>query len=157
MLAKIAAATESYREANRRREQVATPGLEVPHFLRKALLVDQAIELMPCDAVFVPAESGQTARTVTRSRLPVWVVAAGLNPAALQGLCFCAGLHPHDLVVEPPCWREFARQWLVDFEIEPQHALLVAGPSSMNPGSSQRLEFFDFTGDPHPVFGGEGA
>ncbi len=154
MLASIAAATETYREANRRHDRTAEPHNDVPHFLRKALLVEQAIDLMPCDAVFVPTESGQTARTMTRARLPVWVIAAGLKSAPLQGLCFCAGIHPHDLDVEPPSWREFARQWLVDFEVEPRHALLVAGPSSMNPDSNQRLEFFNFTEDPQPIFGG---
>ena len=154
MLAKIAAATEAYRDANRQSQRATAPNSEVPRSLRKALLVDHAIELMPCDVVIVPVESGQTARTVARSRIPVWVVAAGLEPSVLQGLSFCAGIHPHDLAVEPESWRDFARQWLKDFGIEPRHALLVAGPSSMNPDSSQRLEFFDFTGDPQPVFGG---
>jgi len=154
MLAKIAASTETYRDANRQSQRVAAPNRDIPRSLRKALLVDQAIKLMPCDAVIVPVESGQTARTVARSRLPVWIVAVGLQPAVVQGLCFCAGIHPHNLTAEPESWRDFARQWLEDFEIEPRHALLVAGPSSKNTDSSQKLEFFDFTGDPQPVFGG---
>ena len=154
MLAKIAAPTEAYREANRQSQRAAASNSEVPRSLRKALLVEQAIALMPCDAVIVPVESGKTARTVARSRIPVWIVATGLNPAVLQGLSFCAGIHPHDLAIEPACWRDFARQWLEGQEIEPRHALLVAGPSLRNPDSSQRLEFFDYTDDPHPIFGG---
>jgi pyruvate kinase len=155
MLAKISTSTEAYREENRQSGRAGAQSGELPRSIRKALLVDQAIELMPCDAVFVPVESGRTARTVARSRIPAWVVAVGLEPGILQGLSFCAGIHPHDLDAEPESWRDFARQWLEDFEIEPNHALLAAGPSSMNPDSNQRLEFFDFTDEPEPVFAKE--
>jgi len=90
MLAKIAAFTEMHRPKTslaKRREMgdiLVNP---------KAILVERALEIAPCDAVLVPTREGSTARAVARWRAPVWVVAAGPDPAAMQGLAFSYGVH----------------------------------------------------------------
>jgi pyruvate kinase len=71
----------------------------------KAMLVDRALELAPCDAVLEPTREGATARAVARWRAPVWVVAAGGEPATMQGLTFSYGVHAVDLEEEPEDWR----------------------------------------------------
>jgi pyruvate kinase len=110
----------------------------------KAMLVDRALELAPCDAVLVPTRGGSTARAVARWRAPVWVVAAGREPAAMQGLAFSYGVHPVDLEEEPDNWRGYANRLLSELGLPCKQVLLVAGPSPRNPEANQRLELMVF-------------
>ena len=141
MLAKIAAFTEMHRPKTSlamRREMgdiLVNP---------KAMLVDRALELAPCDAVLVPTRDGTTARAVARWRAPVWVVAAGREPANMQALAFSYGVHPVDLEEEPEDWRDYARRLLMELGLPCNQALLVSGPSSRNPNANQRLELMVF-------------
>ncbi len=151
MLAKIAAATEEYRTATIPRPRRPAPTADTPRILLKAHLVDDAISLMPCDAVFVPTVGGGTARAVGSTRPPLWIVAAGLDHGALQALAFSAGIHPIKLSEEPECWKAFARQWLVDHGVKPRQVLMVAGASLMLKEFNQRLEFFDYTDESAPT------
>ena len=141
MLAKIAAFTELHRPKTSlavRREMgdiLVNP---------KAMLVDRALELAPCDAVLVPTRGGSTARAVARWRAPVWVVAAGREPAAMQGLAFSYGVHPVDLDEEPDNWRGYTQHLLLELGLACKQVLLVAGPSPRNPEANQRLELMVF-------------
>jgi pyruvate kinase len=141
MLAKIAAFTEVHRSKTSlamRREMgdiIVNP---------KAMLVDRALEITPCDAVIVPTRDGSTARAVARWRTPAWVVAAGSESAAMQGLAFSYGVHAVDLDEEPDDWRGYARGLLSELGLPCREVLLVAGPSSRNPEANQRLELMVF-------------
>jgi pyruvate kinase len=141
MLAKIAAFTEVHRSKTSlamRREMgdiLVNP---------KAMLVDRALEITPCDAVIVPTRDGSTARAVARWRTPAWVVAAGPESAAMQGLAFSYGVHPVDLDEEPDDWRGYSRGLLSELGLHCRQVLLVAGPSSRNPEANQRLELMVF-------------
>ncbi len=141
MLAKIAAFTEVHRSKTSlamRREMgdiLVNP---------KAMLVDRALEITPYDAVLVPTRDGSTARAVARWRTPVWVVAAGPESAAMQGLAFSYGVHAVDLDEEPDDWRGYARGLLSELGLPCRQVLLVAGPSSGNPEANQRLELMVF-------------
>src|SRR5262249_59442055 len=106
----------------------------------KAMLVERALEVAPCDAVLVPSRGGTTARAVARGRAPVWVVATGSEPAAMQGLAFSYGVHPVDLDEEPDDWRGYAERLLLELGLPCKQVLLVAGPSPQNPAANQRLE-----------------
>jgi pyruvate kinase len=141
MLAKIAAFTEMHRP-----KQSLVMRLEMGDILvnPKAMLVDRALELAPCDAVLVPSRDESTARAVARWRAPVWVVAAGPEPAVMQGLSFSYGVHPVDLAEEPPSWRGYARRLLSELGLPCKRVLLVAGPSPWNPEANQRLELMVF-------------
>jgi pyruvate kinase len=141
MLAKIAAFTEIHRP----RGSLAVRG-DIEDMLSnsKAMLVDRALELTPCDAVLVPTGDGSTARAVARWRTPVWVLAAGPDAAALQGLAFSYGVHPVDLDVEPDDWRGYVKRLLSELGLPCKRVLLVAGPSLRNPEANQRLELMVF-------------
>jgi pyruvate kinase len=141
MLAKIAAFTEVHRSRGSlawQREMGET--LVNP----KTMLVERALEVAPCDAVLVPTRDGGTARAVARWKAPVWVVAAGPEPATMQGLAFSYGVHPVDLEEEPLEWRGYAARLLSDLGLPCKQVLLVAGPSPRNPEANQRLELMVF-------------
>ena len=110
----------------------------------KAMLVERALEVAPCDAVLVPTRDGTTARAVARWRAPVWVIAAGSEPAAMQGLAFSYGVHPVDLDEEPDDWRGYTERLLLELGLRCKQVLLVAGPSPRNPEPNQRLELMVF-------------
>ncbi len=146
MLAKIAAFTEIHRPRTSlalRREMgeiLVNP---------KVMLVDRALEIAPCDAVLVPTRDGNTARAVARWRAPVWVVAAGPESGALQGLAFSYGVHPVDLGEDPHDWRGYARHLLSELGLPCRQVLLVAGPSPQYPEANQRLELMVFDDRSH--------
>ena len=110
----------------------------------KAMLVDRALEIAPCDAVLVPTRDGSTARAVARWRAPVWLVAAGPEPGAMQGLAFSYGVHPVDLAEDPRDWRGYAWRLLSELGLPCRQVLLVAGPSPQSPEANQRLELMVF-------------
>ena len=141
MLAKIAAFTEVHRPRGSLALQQEMGEILVNP---KAMLVERALEVAPCDAVLVPTRDGTTARAVARWRAPVWVVAAGPEPAAMQGLAFSYGVHPVDLEEEPGNWRDYARRLLLELGLSCKRVLLVAGPSPQNPEANQRLELMVF-------------
>jgi len=141
MLAKIAAFTEVHRPRGSLALQQEMGEILVNP---KAMLVERALEVAPCDAVLVPTRDGTTARAVARWRAPVWVVAAGPEPAAMQGLAFSYGVHPVDLEEEPGNWRDYARRLLLELGLPCKRVLLVAGPSPQNPEANQRLELMVF-------------
>jgi pyruvate kinase len=141
MLAKIAAFTEVRRPRGSLALQQEMGEILVNP---KAMLVERALEVAPCDAVLVPTRDGTTARAVARWKAPVWVVAAGPEPAAMQGLAFSYGVHPVDLEEEPGNWRDYARRLLLELGLPCKRVLLVAGPSPQNPEANQRLELMVF-------------
>ena len=141
MLAKIAAFTGIHRpRGSLALQQEMGETLVNP----KTLLVARALEVAPCDAVLVPTPDGTTARAVARWRGPVWIVAAGPEPAAMQGLAFSYGVHPVDLEEEPDDWWVYADRLLLGLGLPCKQVLLVAGPSPQNPEANQRLELMVF-------------
>jgi pyruvate kinase len=141
MLAKIAAFTEKHRS----RTAPAMPGETGDSRANpKAMLIDRALEVAPCDAVLVLTRGGATARGVARWKAPIWVLAAGPDPSVMQGLTFSYGVHPIDLAEEPDHWRGYAERVLSELGLPCKQVLLVAGPSPRNPEANQRLELMVF-------------
>jgi pyruvate kinase len=142
MLAKIAAFTES----NRPRASLASKrefvhdSANMVGTNRMALVVEHALETVPCDVVLAPTQSGNTARAISRCKPPVWVVAPSCDPAVCQGLAFSYGVHAVDLADEPDDWRSFATSWLPEHAMAANRVMLVAGPSPRNPNASSRIE-----------------
>ena len=147
MLGRIAAFTEKHRprmSLNERREFLEQDG-EFSTGDRIGLLVENALETVPCDAVFVPTRGGTTARMISRCKPAVWVVAPSNDPAAGQGLAFSYGVHPIDLAEEPADWNGYAGQWLGERGIAAHRVMLVAGPSARNPNANHRIELMRLT------------
>lgn len=142
MLGKIARSVESHREASdlpaRRNFSGGEPGVHP-----KAILVERALELVPCDAVLVPTHTGRTARAVARYRPNVWILAVSSFPDVLQSLNFSSGVFPIDLPREPDDWNVYAREISRSLNLAGQRILLLAGPSRLRPGTNQRLELIE--------------
>jgi pyruvate kinase len=139
MLAKIAEYTETHRpdtpsrDALKHKPTTAAEGM--------ALVVEHALETVPCAAVFVPTRTGTTARMISRYNPRVWIVAMSHDADVCQGLEFSYGVQPVHIPKDPENWRDFARAWLREYKTQGRIAMLVAGPSEKNPEANHRIEF----------------
>jgi len=147
MLARIAAATEP------RRPRTSLSGLHEFYLTHRpattseaiATIVEDALESVPCDAVFVPTRTGTTARMLARHKPFVWIVALSRDLAVCQGLAFSYGVWPVELAgSEPEDWRDYAAGWMREHGLAAANAMLVAGPSSTHPDANHRIEFMRF-------------
>jgi pyruvate kinase len=143
MLTKIAAYTEAHRPPANWADLRARLGHEQPHTAADAiaLVVNDALETVPCAAVFVPTRTGTTARMISRFKPSMWIVAVSRDPTACQGLVFSYGVEPIHLGEDPKNWRDFAQTWIAKHQVPGNIAMLVAGPSEGNPNASHRIEF----------------
>jgi len=148
MLAKIAAYTESQRPPVRVGELRSRLRHDQPNTAADAIasVVEAALDMVACGAVFVPTRTGTTARMISRLSPSQWIVALSRDPAVCQGLVFSYGVEPVQLVEDPNNWSDFARTWLQGHQIPGQVALLVGGPSRRNPEDNYRLEFLRIGG-----------
>jgi pyruvate kinase len=143
MLARIASATEP------RRPRTSLSGLHEFYLTHRpattseaiATVVEDALDTVPCDAVFVPTRTGTTARMLSRYKPSVWIVAFSHEAAVCQGLVFSYGVWPVEGVGEPDDWREAAAAWMREHGLPGTNAMLVAGPSSIHPDANHRIEF----------------
>lgn len=143
MLAKIAAFTEAHRPPTRLNDLKAVSSQRRPATAAEAIasVVENALETVPCAAVFVPTRTGTTARMISRFNPAVWIVALSQSAAVCQGLAFAYGVQAIQLAEDPENWRDFARQWLREHRIPGPVAMLVAGPSRRHPEANYRIEF----------------
>lgn len=147
MLTKIAAFTESHRmhaSLASKREFVSEPAT-VSGAGRMADVVEHTLDTVPCEALLVPTSSGATARAISRSKPPVWIISPSVDPAVCQALAFSYGVHAVDLAEEPDDWRQYASRWLPEHGITGDRVLLVTGPSLRNPNASHRIELMKIT------------
>lgn len=143
MLARIARYAEAHRPAGSLRalHDMCHQKTEMSPAELIALVVEHALETVPCAAVFVPTRTGTTARMISRFKPAVWIVAATRDQRVCQSLRFSAGVVPVLLDHEPEDWGEFAAAWLRDHSIRGDLAMLVTGPSEQHPDANHRLEF----------------
>ena len=148
MLAKIAAYTESQRVPVRLAERRSRLRHGPPQTASDAIssVVEAALNIVPCAAIFVPTRTGTTARMISRLNPSQWIVALSRDPAVCQGLAFSYGVEALRSVEGSENWRDFARTWLQQQQIPGHAALLVAGPSKQNPEANYRLEFLNVGG-----------
>ncbi len=142
MLARIAAATEPHRAPAHFGEHLnALPDGPARSARAVAGVVENALKTVPVGAVFVPTQSGATARMIARFRPAAWIVALCRDPAVCQGLAFSCGVHPLQINEEPADWTEFISGWMRRHQAPGDVAMLVAGPSDRNPTANHRLEW----------------
>jgi len=143
MLAKIAAYTEAHRPPTRLNDLKLMSSQHQPATAAEAIasVVENALETVPCAAVFVPTRTGTTARMISRFNPAVWIVALSRDAAVCQGLAFSYGVHAVQLADDPENWNSFVRQWLREQQVPGPVAMLVAGPSARNPEANYRIEF----------------
>jgi pyruvate kinase len=145
MLVKIAEAIEPYRPGYRVREalKAIVTGKQVTSGDLISLSVESALERMPVSAVVVPSHSGDTARRLTRLRLPVWLAAVASREATCQALQFSYGVYPICEPEDPEYWTVYAREWVKDHDLTGDFVILIEGPSPRNPEANHKLEIVD--------------
>jgi pyruvate kinase len=139
MLTKIAAAIEPHRTAWKEGDAVRPSGL---HDLI-ALTVETASRHAAPAAVMVPTQSGATARSIARFRLPLWITAISTQRATCQHLLFSYGVHPIHRPEYPEDWRAFAQAWLQQQGWSGDVVILTEGPSPRHPDANERVEIID--------------
>ena len=143
MLARIAAYTEAHRPSSVlsvRRELAQLPPQPTTAADRMTLVMERALETVPCDLALVPTRSGATARLVSRLKPNVWLIAPSPDQAVCQGLAFSYGVSAVENGNEDSDWREFAERWLRSNQVAAERILLIAGPSPRNPRANHRIE-----------------
>jgi pyruvate kinase len=143
MLAKIAALTEKHRPVttiNVPRELAELPPAPLSDADRMTLVMERALEIVPCDLVLVPTRSGATARLVSRLKPSVWLISPSRDHAVCQGLAFSYGVHPVENANEDSDWRDFIERWVRANHLTAMRVLLVAGPSARHPQANHRIE-----------------
>jgi pyruvate kinase len=144
-LAKIAAAIEPYRTMISARELFK--GIDLKGKVPPARLIDLSVETVleysdPA-AVFVPTHGGNTARSISRFRLPVWIIAVSSQKTTCQQLQFSSGVIPVCEPEHPEDWNTYVSDWLRNNGMEGKLAVLTEGPSTMYPDANNRLEILD--------------
>ena len=143
MLAKIATATEPHR---RQRHFESTLKPQVENFIPNAVdLIAVSIEniLAKIDspaAILTPTASGYTTRSVTRFRLPVWILAVSPSEKTCQELMFSYGVHPILEAKHPGDWTAHARRYASSYGLDGSCIIQTEGPSPDHPAANHKME-----------------
>ncbi|MBN2107477.1 MAG: pyruvate kinase [Deltaproteobacteria bacterium] len=145
MLAKIATAIEPHRRSHYVREALQGTGrdgtITLPDLI--AMSVETTFHRISPAAVFVPTHSGYTARSITRFRLPVWIIAVSSQEPTCQNLQFSYGVYPVCAAGHPADWTDHIREWVGSHGIEGELAILTEGPSAEYPNTNNRMEIIE--------------
>jgi len=155
MLARIAAETEPTRTESPVHYAYTEDGSQdrLPLVDVITLSIESAARRTEPVAVLVPTESGATARSVARLRLPVRVVAFSTRGVTCRLLQFSWGIEPVLVDREHEAWNAFARDWLRGQGITGRLALLAQGPSPRHPNVDHRLDILDLSCEPTELEG----
>jgi pyruvate kinase len=147
MLARIASVIEKTRPSHAVREEVRRMNCDLPPKLSDliALGVEATLEFIAPAAIFVPTRDGNTVRSITRFRLPVWIVAVSSRQATCQRLQFSYGALGVFEPDHPASWREYAKQWLYKNGVDGKLVIFTEGPSSKYPEMNNKMEIIDLT------------
>ena len=145
MLAKIAIAVEKNRPATTVKKLFE--GIDLKGRIRPEHLigigVEAGFEYVTPAAVFVPTMSGATARSITRFRFPVWVVAVSSHETTCRQLQFSSGVYPVRESQIPDDWNTYVKRLVGDLGFEGKFVVLIEGPSTNHPKANHRLEIVD--------------
>ena len=144
MLARIAAAIEPYRNvmsAGRLFRGVDLRG-KVPPAKLIDLGVETVLEYADPAAVFVPTHSGETARSIARFCLPIWIIAVSSQETTCRMLQFSSGVYPVCEAEHPEKWNAYVSDWL---KTHGKLAVVTEGPSTRHPETNNRLEIVDLS------------
>jgi pyruvate kinase len=144
-LARIAAATEPHRSRADLRERLrALPEQydpSLPDLL--AVAAEAVMEFRKTAAVVIPTETGLTARSVARFRLPVWIAAVTTTVPAARRLHFSYGVEPELRPDPPPDWNAFTREWVAAHGLTGATAIVLEGPSARRGRANHTMDLID--------------
>jgi pyruvate kinase len=143
MLAMIAAATEPHRNDVRVRADFADYDGNDRLLDLVSRNVQYTVAHLAPTAVIVPTVSGNTARMISRFKLPVWIAAVSPEESTCHGLEFSYGVSPFHAQEHSRDWETFARRWVQREGLADGLVVLTEGPSRDNPIANHRLEIID--------------
>ena len=150
MLARIAIAIEPFRMPISPKEMFK--GIELKGRVPPSRLIDLSVETVLEYAtrvvVLVPTHSGQTARSIARFRLPVWIIAVGSQEAACQHLQFSYGVHPVFESERPENWNGYIRDWLQTHAVTADLVVLTQWRTTRDPEANYRMEIVELSRRP---------
>ena len=97
--------------------------------------------------ILAPTSSGFLARSLTRFRLPVWIIAVSNSPKTCRDLMFSYGVY--SILEEgleegqPKDWAASARRYAEAHGIKGNCLIKVEGPSSDHPDVTHKIEIID--------------
>jgi pyruvate kinase len=142
MLARIATATEPYIHKGQFREPpTAGAPTEVVDIIASS--AETMIEKMNLSVVFCPTDSGATPRSLTRFRLPCWILAPSTHAKTCAELLFSYGIQPLLMKDKPVYWGMDVKKYTTQLGVTGTSALVIEGPSSRHPDTDHRLELVD--------------
>jgi len=146
MLAKIAAATEPHR-LHRHFEFVLKP--QATDYKPSTVdLIAVSIENIFASVdspagVLAPTSSGYMARSLTRFRLPVWIIAISTSLKTCRDLMFSYGVYPMLEESKPRDWIACARDCVKNHGFKGTCFIRAEGPSLDHPGINHKLEIIE--------------
>jgi pyruvate kinase len=147
MLAKIAAATEPHRPPKHydRALQCLTDTMPQAGMVDAITRSVENIlnDLESTAAILTPTASGHTALSLTRFRLPVWILAISQSEKTCMDLLFSYGVRPILKSSHPEDWTEYARTLAGQFELSGKYMIQTEGPSPDHPAANHKMEIIN--------------
>jgi pyruvate kinase len=145
MLARIARAVEPHRTDHAVRElllnQTKTSDFHMRDLL--ALSVFTITRRAAPAVIIVPTRTGASARSISRFKLPQWIMGVSTQERTRQQLLFSYGVLPFHEPDHPDDWRTFARNLLASYGIYERLVVLTEGPSRKHPDTNHRVEIIE--------------
>lgn len=144
-LARIASATEPFRASISPRDLFRGIDLKdkVPTSKLIDLAVERVLEYASRTVVFVPSKSGASARSISRFRLPVWIIAVGFDEAVCKHLQFSSGVYATYESEVPGEWSVYSRTWLQAHGVEADFVVLAHARTGTELETSYSLEIVE--------------
>jgi pyruvate kinase len=152
MLAKIAAAIEPHR-LHRHSEFVLKPQAAdyTPTIVDLiAVSIENILNKVDSPAgVLAPTTSGYMARSLTRFRLPVWIIAVSTSLKTCQDLMFSYGVFPMHEECKPENWVACARDYAKTHGFKGTCFIKAEGPSADHPDINHKMEIIELQAGNH--------
>jgi len=145
MLSRIAAAIEPHR-SDYAVQQIFQTRRDEDRIIIQDLIassVETTLSRMTPATVIVPTHSGNTARSIARFKLPVWITVVSSSEKTCQDLTFSYGVWSVHEPDHPDNWRSWTRNWLDKQEVSGDLVVLTEGPSTKHPHRNNRMEIID--------------
>jgi len=149
MLSRIAAAIEPHR-SDFSVKQIFQTRRNADNIVIHDLIassVETTLNRITPATVVVPTHNGNTARSIARFKLPVWITAVSSSEKTCQDLAFSYGVCSVHEADHPDEWRSWTRSWIAEQEIEGDLVVLTEGPSTKHPDRNNRMEIIDLGRD----------
>ena len=145
MLVQIAVATEPHRT---RRSYGKVPGQPIATDIREVDYIASSVnsivnETDSVAAILAPTDSGLTARRLTRYRLPTWILAVSSNRRTCREMLFSYGVYPIYESNHPHDWTDFARDYVLKYQLKGSCIIQTEGPSPESPHRNHKMEIID--------------